>query len=81
MGLAAVAAVGLPPFGLFFSEMTILNGGFASGHCIISVLLLLTLLASFCGILYQLSRILPGTPKVVRAAGSGFTNGRARLWG
>src|SRR5678809_423520 len=34
MGLAAAAAVGLPPFGLFFSEMTILNGGFASGHCI-----------------------------------------------
>jgi hydrogenase-4 component F len=75
MGLAAAAAVGLPPFGLFFSEMTILNGGFASGHFVISVLLLLTLLASFCGILYQLSRILPGTPKVVRAAGSGLLTG------
>jgi len=75
MGLAAAAAVGLPPFGLFFSEMTILNGGFASGHSIISVLVLLTLLASFCGILYQLSRILPGTPKVVRVAGSGLLTG------
>jgi hydrogenase-4 component F len=30
------------------------------------VLLLVALLASFCGILYQLTRILPGTPKVAR---------------
>lgn len=68
MGLAAVAAVGLPPFGLFFSEMTVLGGGFASGHILISVLVLLALLASFCGILYQLTRILLGAPKVWRPA-------------
>ncbi len=36
MGVAALAATGLPPFGLFFSEMTILNGGFAAGHWIVS---------------------------------------------
>src|SRR5262249_7651431 len=66
MALAALAAIGLPPFGLFFSEMTVLNGGFASGHGAISTLLLVALLASFCGILYQLSRILLGTPKAPR---------------
>jgi hydrogenase-4 component F len=66
MGLAAVAATGLPPFGLFFSEMTLLNGGFAAGHTAVSTLLVVALLASFCGILYQLTRILLGTPKVVR---------------
>ena len=33
MALAAAAATGLPPFGLFFSEMTVLNGGFACRPC------------------------------------------------
>jgi hydrogenase-4 component F len=65
MGLAAAAAAGLPPFGLFFSEMTVLNGGFKAGHPMITSLVLVALLASFCGILYQLTRILPGEPKIV----------------
>jgi len=68
MGLATVAAMGLPPFGLFFSEMTVLSGGFAGGHLVISVIILLALLASFSGILLQLTRIFLGTPKVVRGA-------------
>jgi hydrogenase-4 component F len=66
MGLAATAAIGLPPFGLFFSEMTVLAGGMATGNTAVSVLLLLALLASFCGILYQLTRILLGTPREQR---------------
>jgi len=66
MGLAAVAATGLPPFGLFFSEMTVLNGGFAAGHTFVSTVVLAALLAAFCGILYQLTRILLGVPKIVR---------------
>ncbi len=32
LGLAGAAAAGLPPFGLFFSELTVLSGGFAAGH-------------------------------------------------
>lgn len=63
MALAAAAATGLPPFGLFFSEMTILNGGFVAGHIAISALVLLALLSCFCGVLYQLTRILPGVPR------------------
>ncbi|MEI6392624.1 MAG: proton-conducting transporter membrane subunit [Verrucomicrobiota bacterium] len=66
MGLAAVAATGLPPFGLFFSEMTVLNGGFAAGHTFVSTVVLVALLAAFCGILYQLTRILLGVPKIAR---------------
>src|SRR5437016_1064519 len=66
MGLAAAAAIGLPPFGLFFSEMTVLNGGFASGQGAVSALVLVALLAAFCGILYQLTRILLGAPKIAR---------------
>ena len=75
MGLAGVAAIGLPPFGLFFSEMTVLSGGFAAGHVFISTLVLAALLAAFCGILYQLSRILAGTPKVVRQTDAAVFDG------
>jgi hydrogenase-4 component F len=67
MGLAAVAAMGLPPFGLFYSELTVLSGGFAAGQNVISVLVLVALLAAFCGILKQLTRILLGARKVERA--------------
>ncbi len=62
MTLAAVAATGLPPFGLFFSELTVLSGGFAAGQTTVSILVLVAILASFCGILQQLTRILPGAP-------------------
>jgi len=66
MGLGGAAAIGLPPFGLFFSEMTVLNGGFRAGATGVSLVLLMALVASFCGILYQLTRILLGTPRVPR---------------
>jgi hydrogenase-4 component F len=63
MGLAALAAIGLPPFGLFLSELTIVIGGLASQQTTVSVLILVALLASFCGILQQLTRILLGARK------------------
>ena len=68
MGLAAVAATGLPPFGLFYSELTVIGGGFAASQTLISVLVLVALIASFCGILKQLTRVLIGTPKVARTS-------------
>jgi hydrogenase-4 component F len=61
MGLAAMAAIGLPPFGLFFSEMTVISGGLAAGKVTVSVLILVALVACFCGVLQQLTRILLGT--------------------
>jgi len=63
MGLAALAAIGLPPFGLFLSEMTIISGGLAAQQTTVSVLIVVALLASFCGILQQLTRILLGERK------------------
>ncbi len=63
MGLAALAAIGLPPFGLFLSEMTVISGGLAAHQTTVSVLILVALLASFCGILQQLTRILLGVRK------------------
>jgi hydrogenase-4 component F len=68
MALAAAAAIGLPPFGLFFSELTVIGGGFNAHRTAISTLVLIALLASFCGILQQLSRILLGRPKAARAS-------------
>jgi hydrogenase-4 component F len=70
MGLAAVAATGLPPFGLFYSELMVIAGGFAASQTIISVLVLLALIASFCGVLQQLARILVGTPRIERRCGA-----------
>jgi hydrogenase-4 component F len=60
MGLAALAAVGLPPFGLFLSELTVISGGLAAQETTVSVLIVVALVASFCGILQQLTRILLG---------------------
>jgi hydrogenase-4 component F len=66
MGLAAVSAMGLPPFGLFYSEFTVLSGGFAASQSFISVLVLVALVAAFCGILKQLTGILLGAPEPER---------------
>lgn len=60
MGLAALSAIGLPPFGLFLSELTVLSGGLAAQEITVSALILIALVASFCGILQQLTRILLG---------------------
>jgi hydrogenase-4 component F len=63
VSLAAVAAVGLPPFGLFYSELMVISAGFAAGQTAISVLVLGALIACFCGLLRQFTRILPGEPE------------------
>jgi len=60
MGLAALAAIGLPPFGLFLSEFLVLSAGLAAHQTAVSVLILLALVASFCGILQHFTRILLG---------------------
>jgi hydrogenase-4 component F len=75
MTLAAMAAVGLPPFGLFLSEMTVISGGLAARQTTVSVLMLVALLASFCGILQQLTRILPGVPRHDHAGHARQTHG------
>jgi hydrogenase-4 component F len=55
--------MGLPPFGLFISELTVIGGGFMAHRTAIGILVLLALVASFCGLLQQFTRILLGTPK------------------
>jgi len=75
LALAAIAASGLPPFGLFFSELTVIGGGIAAGQTVVSVLVLVALIACFCGILQQLTRILLGAPKREHAGAARHTDG------
>jgi hydrogenase-4 component F len=60
LGLAAVAVSGLPPFGLFLSEMTVLAGGFGSHQALVSVVMLAALIVVFCGMLSKLAGLLLG---------------------
>jgi hydrogenase-4 component F len=60
--LSAVIITGSPPFGLFFSEMIILRAGFAGTHPIATSAFLAALIALFCGVAYQIGRLVTGPP-------------------
>lgn len=61
--LAALMITGSPPFGLFFSEMTILKAGFQSSHPTATSVFLAALVVLFCGIAYQIGHIVLGPPR------------------
>jgi hydrogenase-4 component F len=63
LGLAAVAVCGLPPFGLFVSELTVIAGGFTSQQSWVSVVILASLIVVFCGVLNKFSGMLLGPGK------------------
>ena len=63
LGLAAMAVSGLPPFGMFVSELTVIIGGFTSHYAGVSVIILATLIFVFCGVLNKLAGLLLGTSK------------------
>jgi hydrogenase-4 component F len=58
--LATVIITGSPPFGLFFSEMTILRAGFAGTHVTATSVFLAALVALFCGMAFQVGRLVTG---------------------
>ena len=60
--LSAVIITGSPPFGLFFSEMTILRAGFSGPHVVVTSIFLAALVALFCGVAYQIGLIVTGPP-------------------
>jgi hydrogenase-4 component F len=61
--LAAVMITGSPPFGLFFSEMTILKAGFFGAHVTATAILLAALVVLFCGFAFQIGRLVLGPPR------------------
>jgi hydrogenase-4 component F len=66
---AILALIGLPPFGLFVSEILVLRAGFASGRPWAAGLALGLLVAVFGGILRAVNRMLHGAPPDDLAAG------------
>jgi hydrogenase-4 component F len=58
--LAMLALVGLPPFGLFVSEVMIFTAGFEAGHVVVPVLGLALLVVAFAGLLRAAHRMLYG---------------------
>jgi hydrogenase-4 component F len=58
--LAAMILTGSPPFGLFFSEMTILRAGFSGPHTGAVALFLACLVLLFCGFFYQVGHLILG---------------------
>ncbi len=61
--LATLMITGSPPFGLFFSEMTILKAGFSGPHLIVTTVFLAALVVLFCGFTYQIGRLVLGPPR------------------
>ena len=61
--LAALMITGSPPFGLFFSEMTILKAGFFSAHVTATSIFLAALVVLFCGFAFQIGGIVLGPPR------------------
>jgi hydrogenase-4 component F len=57
---AMLALLGLPPFGLFVSEVMILGAGLAAGHVVAVVVALVCLVVAFAGLLRVLQRMLHG---------------------
>ena len=62
--LAAVIMTGSPPFGMFFSEMTILKAGFFGPHVVVTSVFLAALVVLFCGFSYQAGRLTLGPQPV-----------------
>ena len=61
--LAALMITGSPPFGLFFSEMTILRAGFLGTHRTATSVFLAALIVLFCGFAFQVGRLVLGPPR------------------
>ncbi len=61
--LSALMITGAPPFGMFFSEMTILKAGFLSAHVTATVVFLSALVVLFCGFVFQIGRLVFGPPR------------------
>ncbi len=61
--LSAVIITGSPPFGIFFSEMTILRAGFSGPHVTVTAVFLAALIVLFCGFAYQVGHLVIGPPR------------------
>jgi hydrogenase-4 component F len=65
----ALALVGLPPFGMFLSELALFRAGFAAGWPWLMGLVLVLLTVAFVGFVAQVNRMLYGPPPAGAAIG------------
>ncbi|MBU6401525.1 MAG: hydrogenase 4 subunit F [Verrucomicrobia bacterium] len=79
LALAGVAVIGLPPFGLFASELIVISGGLAARQVAISVFVLAALIVVFCGFLKHTARLLLGNPRPADRPLTGARPGVAAL--
>jgi hydrogenase-4 component F len=63
LALAVIGIAGLPPFGIFLTEFSIVAGGMGAGRIWVSVLFMAALVAVFCGLLSHVAHLLLGTAK------------------
>jgi hydrogenase-4 component F len=61
--IGLIAIVGLPPFGLFISEFSILREAFSQAHWLAALVLLGTLSVVFTAMTYHFIRMLTGPPE------------------
>ncbi len=71
--VAMLALLGLPPFGLFVSEVLIFGAGFQAGHPVVSAVGLALLVVAFAGLLRATHRMLYGAPPAGVAEPRGWT--------
>ena len=62
-----IAIVGLPPFGLFISEFSILSSAFAGYHYFIAAMMLIAFSIGFGAMLFHFQRMLGGEPNLPRS--------------
>ncbi|MGO8926687.1 MAG: hydrogenase 4 subunit F [Limisphaerales bacterium] len=61
LALAVIGIAGLPPFGMFLTEFSIVAGGIGAGHILASVLFVAALVTVFAGLLSHVAHLLLGT--------------------
>jgi hydrogenase-4 component F len=66
----SLAILGMPPFGLFVSELVILTAAFSQAHYFVAVLMLVAISVAFGAFLYHFQRMLGGEtpPRVPKPA-------------
>jgi hydrogenase-4 component F len=62
--IGLVAILGLPPFGLFVSEFSILREAFSQRHWLAALLLLLMLTVVLAAMTFHFLKVLPGAPEI-----------------
>jgi hydrogenase-4 component F len=63
LAIAGIAVMGLPPFGMFYSEFIVIAGGFASHQTLAASVAFIALLIVFCGVLKHIAGLLLGPAK------------------